>query len=95
MNTLTGSKPILPQEKSKVLFDSKDIDFGFPEWQLQEISSLWHQGKSLMYITKIVKRNQHEVFFRLYEAWIDGKIDDIEKAFSTGEKLLKGRDRDE
>jgi len=89
MNTLkAGHSAILPREKSRILFDSKDIDFGFPEWQLAEIERLWRNGKSVMYISKWTKRNPHEVFFTLYEFWMDGVIDDIEKAFSIGETLL-------
>lgn len=89
MNTLAGNAPILPQEKSKVLFADKDIDFGIPLLQLKEILRLWRNGKSVMYIAKWTRRNPHEVFLALYEAWVDGKIDDIEKAFTTG-ALLKG-----
>ncbi len=79
---------MLKQDKSQVLFDDKPIDFGFPEWQLQEILRLWNAGKSVNYISKWTKRNQHEVFLALYEAWMDRKIDDIEKAFSNGAKLM-------
>ncbi|MYL44613.1 hypothetical protein GLV94_03060 [Virgibacillus halodenitrificans] len=92
MNTLGGNAPILPQEKSKVLFADSDIDFGMPVCQYKDILRLWRDGKSLMYIAKWTKRNPHEVFLALYEAWMDGKIDDIEKTFTTGSKLLKGRD---
>lgn len=88
MNTLNGNAPILPQKKSKVLFDEKDIDFGFPEWQLQEILRLWQKRKSVNYIAKWTKRNPHEIFFALYEFWMDRVIDDIEMAFSKGNTLL-------
>ncbi|MBD1223267.1 hypothetical protein [Virgibacillus halodenitrificans] len=92
MNTLAGNAPILPQEKSKVLFAESDIDFGMPLWQFKKILRLWRDGKSVMYIAKWTKRNPHEVFFALYEAWMDGKIDDIEKAFTSG-ALLKGANK--
>ncbi|MTW85604.1 hypothetical protein F3157_08000 [Virgibacillus dakarensis] len=88
MNTLSGGDPILPREKSKLLFDNKDIDFGFPEWQLKEILRLWRNGKSVYYISRWTKRNEHEVFLTLYEFWMDGVIDDIEKAFLSGNTLL-------
>ncbi|GGB41467.1 hypothetical protein GCM10011409_18750 [Lentibacillus populi] len=88
MNTLNGRDPILPREKSKLLFDNKDIDFGFPEWQLEEVLRLWRNGKSVYYISRWTKRNEHEVFLSLYEFWIEGVIDDIEKAFSAGNTLL-------
>ncbi len=88
MNTLIGFKSLLKQEKSHLLFDDKNIDFGLTQWQRKEVLSLWNQGKSVIYITKIVKRNQHEVFLTLYEYWMGGEIDDIEKAFSNGAKLM-------
>lgn len=87
MNTLTGHNPLL-KGKNHLLFADKNIDFGLTEPQRERILELWNQGKSLYYITKIVKRNEHEVFLTLYEYWMEGKIDDIEKAFGKGNSLL-------
>lgn len=76
------------KERKRILFDEKDMDFSISEWQERETLRLWKDGKSVRYISKIVKRNEHEVFFTLYEYWMDGKIDDIQKAFSKGSSLL-------
>lgn len=81
---------MLPENESKVLFDDKLIDFGFPKWQLERILELWRYGKSVTYISKSVRRNHHEVFMALYQFWMEWKIDDIEKAFGAGSKLLQG-----
>ncbi|WP_188453772.1 hypothetical protein [Virgibacillus oceani] len=88
MNTLTGNAPILPQKKSRILFDDKDIDFGFPVWQEKQIIELWNQNKSIVYIAKTVRRNPHEIFFALYEAQIDGKVSNIGRAFMQSSTLL-------
>ncbi|MEN2468136.1 hypothetical protein [Ornithinibacillus sp. JPR2-1] len=70
------------------MFDEKDLDFRMPDWQEKQILELWRDGKSVNFISKTVKRNPHEVFFTLYENWMNGKIDDIQKAFSRGSSLL-------
>jgi hypothetical protein len=88
MNTLTNPNGYLKPGKNRILFDKKDLDFGMTDWQEREILQLWKDGKSVYFISKKVKRNPHEVFFTLYENWMDGKIDDIEKAFSKGSSLL-------
>ncbi len=89
MNTLSRGLPILPQEKSVVLFDDKGIDFGMPLWQYKKIIKLWKEGKSVHYIALNVERNPHEVFLALYQAWMERKIKDIGTAFSGGNALLK------
>ncbi|MEN2468118.1 helix-turn-helix domain-containing protein [Ornithinibacillus sp. JPR2-1] len=76
------------KEPKRILFDEKDLDFRVTEFQEKEILRLWKEGKSVRYIAKAVKRNPHEVFFTLYEYGMDGKIDDIQKAFSRGSSLL-------
>lgn len=88
MNTLAGGIPVLKIDKSTVLFANKNLEFGFPDDQLQEIKRLWNNGKGINYISKWTKRTHHEVFLALYEFWMDGKIDGIERAFKP--KYEKG-----
>lgn len=89
MNTLTSrGVPKLKEGDNKVLFADKDIEFGFLAYQLDLINEYWDQGKGINYIARKVKRNPHEVFFSLYERWMDGEINDIERAFSRGQLLL-------
>ncbi|WP_164670938.1 hypothetical protein [Virgibacillus doumboii] len=88
MNTLTRSDAILKQGDSHIIFGDKDIDFGMPKWQRLKILKLWQSGKSIIHISKQVKRNQHEVFFTLYEYQMEGKIDDIRRAFAQKSSLL-------
>lgn len=88
MNTLSHHPPILPQKGSKVLFDDKELEWGFPEWQLEQILELWKDGKSVYDIARTVKRNPHEVFLALYEFWMDGEIDDVRRAFTSPTSLM-------
>lgn len=95
MNTLTHNASFLKQEDSTVLFAEKDLEFGFPNRQLKIIKSLWDQGKSVNYISKHTKRNPHEVFFALYEMWMDGEVYDIWRALSRPSKpslLVPGKE---
>lgn len=90
MNTLGRAMPILPQDRSVVLFDDQDIEFGFPKQQIETINKLYDQGKGINYIAKYTRRSPHEIFLSQYERWMKGKITttDIRRAFSGGSTLL-------
>ena len=71
-----------------IMFDDKDIDFGLPIRIRKEILTYWKMGKSIHYISRKVKRNEHEVYFALYEFQMEGKIDNIARAFGVPSTLL-------
>lgn len=83
--------------KSTLIFSSKDLDWELKNRQLKEIERLWKSGMGVRYISMFIKRNPHVVFLALYEMWMDGKINDIDKALpkspNDGSLLVPGKEQ--
>ncbi len=85
--------------KSTLIFSEKDLDWELKNRHVKEIQRLWKSGLGVRTISKSIRRNPHIVFLALYEMWMDGKINDIDKALpkspNDGPLLVPGREQQE
>lgn len=66
MNTLRRGSVFIRSERARdneIILE--DLEFCFPKYQLADIKMYHNQGKSISYISKVVKRNEYEVLLAL------------------------------